>query len=111
MGTWLRFLLQAPNDKGLRSSQALKNLARPAGFEPTTPWFVEAHAKRIIGSYIKPLQQPAIFQLKPSNVRRKHTKLRPLKPIQIYLKPGLSQLFGDPQLPPVVIVQRDIHNT
>ena len=39
-GSGYVFRLQAPNDKGLRSSQALDNLARPAGFEPTTPWFV-----------------------------------------------------------------------
>jgi len=32
--------LQPPNEKGRRSSQALEILARPAGFEPTTPWFV-----------------------------------------------------------------------
>src|SRR6185503_18930632 len=44
MGKWLRFRLQAPNDKGLRSSQALENLARPAGFEPTTPWFVARYS-------------------------------------------------------------------
>src|SRR5512132_2077747 len=44
MGKWLRFQLQAPNEKGLRSSQALESLARPAGFEPTTPWFVARYS-------------------------------------------------------------------
>src|SRR5690242_9871379 len=48
MGKWLRFRLQAPNDKGLRSSQDLENLARPAGFEPTTPWFVARYSIKLI---------------------------------------------------------------
>jgi len=28
------------NEKGLAFAKPLENVARPAGFEPTTPWFV-----------------------------------------------------------------------
>ena len=31
-------------EKGLQQSQALEYLARPAGFEPTTPWFVAKYS-------------------------------------------------------------------
>src|SRR5712692_2728549 len=33
-------LVTGLKEKGPAMSQALENVARPAGFEPTTPWFV-----------------------------------------------------------------------
>ena len=41
MGT---FWSQARNENGLHRCNPLNCLARPAGFEPTTPWFVARYS-------------------------------------------------------------------
>jgi hypothetical protein len=38
------FWARCPNEEGLHRCRPFEDLARPAGFEPTTPWFVARYS-------------------------------------------------------------------